>query len=146
MKEKQDRIKHANKTYCEGHAAEGNEICSWEHMPGWKSFLKGEIDESKLSDQAREEIESLSQTFSKFTRTDKEKEEKVAEAAAEDAVSMQRAKIASKIYRKACVDSGKNLCFFKNFDTWQEFVHGSMAEEEFYKKAMEEVKKAAGEQ
>jgi hypothetical protein len=57
----------------------------------------------------------------------------------------EKVRIANKIYRKACVDSGMSFCFFKNFDNWQRFVHGEIAEDEFYERAREEIRKSAAE-
>lgn len=140
MKSEQERIIHANKTYCEEHGQqEGVEICSWENMPGYNSFLNGEITESQLADQAAAEMEQFTRTFSKYTLIDKEKKEPSPD---EDPVRKERAKIANRIYRKACADSGKSFCFFKNFTSWQKFVHGEISETEFYKNVVEEIRKA----
>jgi len=140
MKSKQERIIHANKTYCEQHEQQdGVEICSWENMPGWNSFLNGEINESQLSDQAKEEMSQFAQTFGKYTLVDKDKKDNLSD---EDPARKERAKIASRIYRKACTDSGKSFCFFKNFTSWQRFVHGEINDTEFYNSAVEDIRKA----
>ncbi len=143
MKEKQERIKKANRTYCDGHDQEGIKICSWEKMPGWQKFLKGEITEAELSSQAQKELSELDQAFGKYLRADKDK--KTSELPKEDPLG-EKVKIANKIYRKACVDSGRNFCFFNNFSAWQDFVKGEMGEAEFYEKALEEIRKIAAEQ
>ncbi len=137
-----ERIKKANKAYCDGHEEEGIEVCSWEDMPGWQMYMKGEISESELSDRAREELAEMDQTFGKYLQTDEEKrrEEQQGQGAKDDKV-----KIANKIYKKACVDSGASPCFFKNFSTWQQFVHGEIGEVEFYEKAREEIRKIGAE-
>lgn len=139
MEEKRKRIAHAKKTYCEGAEEQGVEVCSWEDMPGWDSFMKGEINEAQLSEQAREDLAELDQTFGKYLKN--KHREGLPEAPDSNDLARGRARIASRIYRKACRDSGKNLCFFKNFLTWQEFVHGSIGEDEFYGKAMDEIRK-----
>ena len=150
MKSKLERIKKANKTYCDGHDQEGIKICSWEKMPGWQKFLKGEITETQLSAQAKEELAELDEAFGKYLRSEKDKEHK--EPSEKDPLGEkddsleEKVRIANKIYRKACVDSGMNYCFFKNFATWQEFVHGEMAENDFYEKAREEIRKIAARQ
>ncbi len=144
MKSKQERIVEANRTYCEGHADAGIEICSWEKMPGWNSYMKGEMSEAELTEKAGDELAQLTQTFSKYLKGDKN--ESAAQAAEETPARKEKAKAANKIYRKACVDSGKSFCFFKNFTTWQDFVNGGMEEGEFYEKALEEIQKAAAEQ
>jgi hypothetical protein len=139
----QERVKKANKTYCDGHEQEGVKVCSWEKMPGWQKFLKGEITETQLSDEAKEELAELDQAFGKYLRTEGDKD--LPEPAKDDPLG-EKVRIASKIYRKACVDSGKNLCFFKNFATWQQFVHGEIEESEFYERAREEIRRiGAGE-
>jgi hypothetical protein len=140
MENKQKRIIKANKTYCEeSEQQEGVEICSWENMPGWNSFLNGEITEPELSDQAKEEMAEFAKTFSKYTVVDKDKKDPASD---EEPVRKERAKIANQIYKKACAESGKSLCFFKNFASWQKFVHGEIGDAEFYKMAVEDIRKA----
>ena len=136
----QERVKKANKTYCDGHDQEGVKVCSWEKMPGWQKFLKGEITETELSDQAKEELSELDQAFGKYLRSDKDKDSP--EESQEDLLG-EKVRIANRIYREACVDSGMSLCFFKNFATWQQFVHGEIEESEFYERAREEIRKIA---
>ena len=133
-----ERVKKANKTYCDGHEQEGVKVCSWENMPGWQKFLRGEITETELSDQAKEELAELDQAFGKYLRN--EGEEDLPELARDGPLG-EKVRIANKIYRKACVDSGRSLCFFKNFATWQQFVHGKIEESEFYERAREEIRK-----
>ena len=132
----QERIKKANKIYCDGHDREGIKICCWDKMPGWQSFLKGEITEAELCEQAKEELTQLDQTFGKYLRDDDTEDRP--EPTAEDPIG-EKARIANKIYRQACVDSGQSLCFFKNFATWQQFVHGEIVESEFYERAREHI-------
>ena len=136
-----ERIKKANKTYCDEHDRQGIETCCWEKMPGWQSFLKGEITEGELCEQAREELSQLDSTFGKYLRDDDDAGDR-AEAEAKDPLG-EKAKIANRIYRQACADSGQSNCFFNNFSVWRQFVHGEMPESEFYEKAREEIGKAA---
>ena len=138
----QERIKKANKTYCDKCDEEGMEVCSWEEMPGWQAYLKGEITEEELCDKAKEELANLDKAFGKYLRDDESKSED--EQPADDPSGGKR-KVANKIYRKACVDSGLSLCFFNNFATWQQFVHGEIGENEFYDKAREEIHKSKNE-
>ena len=134
----QERVKKANKTYCDAHEQEGVKVCSWENMPGWQKFLKGEITETQLSDEAKEELAELDQAFGKYLRNEEDKD--LPELAKEGPLA-EKMTIANKIYRKVCVDSGMSLCFFKNFATWQQFVHGEIGESEFYERAREEIRK-----
>jgi hypothetical protein len=145
MGSKQERVKKANKTYCDGHAQEGMKICSWEKMPGWQKFLNGELTETQLSDQAKEELSELNEAFGKYLRSDKDKDRDVPEPPKDDPLG-EKVRIANKIYRKACVDSGMSFCFFKNFVTWQKFVHGEIGEDDFYERAREEIRKIGAEQ
>ncbi len=133
-----ERIKKANKTYCDGHEEEGIEVCNWEDMPGWQMYMKGEITEAELSDMARKELAEMDQTFGKYLRKDEEKPQR--EESGKGPLD-ERVKTANRIYKKACVDSGMSPCFFKNFSTWQQFVHGEIGEAEFYEKAREEIRK-----
>ena len=137
-----ERVKQANKAYCDGHDEEGLEVCSWEEMPGWQMYMKGEITEEELSDRARTELAEMDQTFGKYLRKD---EEKPPREQPEKDPRDERMRSANRIYRKVCVDSGMSPCFFKNFSTWQQFVHGEMGETEFYEKAREEVRKIGAE-
>ena len=136
----QERIKKANKIYCEEHERQGIDICCWDKMPGWQSFLKGEITESELCEQAKEELSRMEETFGKYLREDDREDTPEEQAQAQGAFA-EKARIANRIYRQACVDSGQSLCFFKNFATWQQFVHGEMPESEFYERAREEISK-----
>lgn len=138
-----ERVKKANKAYCDGHQEEGIEVCSWEDMPGWQMYLKGEITEEELSDRAREELAEMDQTFGKYLRKDEDEQHR--EQPKKDPLG-EKVKTANRIYRKVCVDSGLSPCFFKNFSTWQQFVHGEMGETEFYEKAREEIRKIGVEQ
>lgn len=143
MKDKEERAKKANKVYCDAHGKQDVEPCNWEEMSGYDKFLKGEISESELSRQAREELAQLTKSFSKYLQVDTEKESR---AASETRSKEEKAKIANRIYRKACSESGKDLCFFKNFTAWQEFVNGDLNDDELYENAMEEIKKIAEQQ
>lgn len=49
----------------------------------------------------------------------------------EEQEKRNRAKRASRIYRKICSDAGLSECFFTDFSTWSEFVEGKMNEGEF---------------
>jgi hypothetical protein len=144
MGSKLERVKKANKTYCDGHAQEGMKVCSWENMPGWQKFLNGEITETQLSAQAKEELTELNESFGKYLRSDKDKDKGLSEPSKDDPLG-EKVRIANKIYRKACVDSGMSLCFFKNFVTWQKFVHGEIGEDDFYERAREEIRKIGAE-
>jgi hypothetical protein len=138
----QERIKKANKTYCDGHDEEGIEVCCWDKMPGWQMFMKGEITEAELCDQAKEDLAQMNESFGKYLRDDKKEEPE----AAPEAPLGEKVKTANKIYKQACIDSGTSPCFFKNFATWQQFVHGEIGESEFYDRAREEIRKIAAEQ
>ena len=137
-----ERIKTANKTYCDGHKEEGIEVCNWEDNPGWQMYMKGEITEAELSERAKRELVEMDQAFGKYLRKD---EEEPAREQSERGSLDQRVKTAKTIYRKVCVDSGMSPCFFKNFSTWRQFVHGEMSEAEFYEKARDEIRKIGAE-
>lgn len=138
-----ERTKKANKTYCDGHEKEGIKICSWEKMPGWQKFLKGEITEAELCDHAKEELTELDQAFGKYLRHDEDEDRP---EPPKDGPLGEKVKTANKIYKQVCVDSGMSPCFFKNFATWQQFVHGEIGESEFYERAREEISKIGAEQ
>ncbi len=135
MEERKKRIIKANKAFCKATEENGIDICSWEDMPGYKSFLSNEITEDQLSEQAKHEISEIAKTFSKYTIVEKEQtlEEK-------EAALRKRARDATQIYKKACADSGKSNCFFRDFSSWQDFVEGRIGEDTLYEKAIEEVR------
>jgi hypothetical protein len=111
-------------------------------MKGWQKFLKGEINEAQLSSEAKQELAELNDAFGKYLRSDSDSDKDRHGTSKEDPLG-EKVKTANKIYRKVCVDSGMSPCLFKNFDTWQKFVHGEMAEDDFYEKAREEIRKIA---
>jgi hypothetical protein len=100
--------------------------------------LKGEITKTQLCKPSKEELAGLYQVFSKYLCNDEDNEHP--EPPKEGPLG-GKVRIANKLYRQACVDSGVSLCFFKNFSTWQQFVHGEIEETEFYVKALEEIRK-----
>lgn len=139
MADKKERIVHATKVFCEKCEEKGVEVCSWESMPGFNSFVDGAITEAELADQARDEMAQFVKKFEKYTivqrepsKVNEEKDEK-----------LKRAKYANKIYKKACSETGKSLCFFNNFSSWQEYVEGRIGDDELYEKAREEIEKLA---
>ncbi len=140
MNDKTERIIKANKTFCEACEKLDLKVCSFEEMPGFTNFVEGNITEDQLSEQARQEMSQFARTFSKYAVVNSN-----ASAANEESERKQKAKLANKIYRKACVDTGKSFCFFKNFSSWQEFVEGRIGDEELYERAVEEVRKTAEE-
>lgn len=104
---------------------------------------KAEITKARLSECSKEEFSGLCQVFSKYLRDDDDKEHP--ELSKADPLG-GKAKIANRLYRQACVDSGVSLRFFNNFDAWRRFVHGEIEETEFYAKAIEEISKLGREQ
>lgn len=59
----------------------------------------------------------------------------------EDTHRRERARLANKLYRKACLDFGLDKCFFTNFATWSDYVGGRMSESEFMEKALDEAER-----
>ena len=96
---------------------------------------KGEITVTHFCERSKEERAKLYQVFSKYLCDDEDKE------LPKDGPLEGKVKVANKLYRQACEDSGVSLCFFKNFVTWQQFVHGEIEETVFYVKALEEIRK-----
>ncbi|MEM5789219.1 MAG: hypothetical protein AAGU11_18040 [Syntrophobacteraceae bacterium] len=139
--EKRERIIHANQVFCDECSRQGIKVCSWEAMPGWDGFVNGSMGETDLSAQAREEMAQFNRTFDRYSVVNEEPA-----VDEEKAAKMKKAKAANKIYKKACTDSGKSLCFFKNFTSWQEFVEGRIGDEELYDQAVQEVEKLKVEQ
>ncbi len=135
MEEREKRITKANKAFCKASEENGIEVCSWEDMPGYKGFLNNEITEEQLTEQAKKEISEIAKTFSKYTIVEKEQTPEEKESA-----FRKKARAATLIYKKACADSGKSNCFFKNFSSWQDFVEGRIGEDTLYQKAVEEVR------
>lgn len=140
MESKTERIVHATKTLCDETEKKGIEICSWEEMSSFDDFVDGKISEAELAEKAKEEMAQFVRKFEKYTIIrDSSSEAKLAEE--KQSAKMRKVKAANRIYKKACAESGKNHCLFKNFTSWQEFVDGRIGSEEFYEKAVEEVEK-----
>jgi hypothetical protein len=140
MQDKTERVIKANGVFCEACEKQGLKVCSFEEMPGYVSFVEGNMSEGQLSEQAKQEMAQFARTFSKYAVISKD-----TSVADEKSAKRQKAKVANKIYKKACVDSGKSICFFKNFSSWQEYVEGRIGDGELYERAVEEVRKAAEE-
>ncbi len=138
MSDKTERIVKANQIFSEACEKLDVKVCSFKEMPGFMDFVDGNISEHQLSEQARQEMSQFASTFSKYAVVSHDESE-----VDEELETRQRAKLANKIYRKACEDSGKSFCFFMNFSAWQDFVEGRIDEEELYQRAMEEVRKTA---
>jgi hypothetical protein len=103
---------------------------------------KGEITKAELCERSKEELAKLYHVFSKYLSGEEENEHL---GPPKHGPIEGKVKIANKIYRKACLDSGVSLCFFKNFGAWHQFVHGEIEENEFYAKAIEEIRKLGDE-
>ena len=103
---------------------------------------KSEVTKSRFCEHSKEEIAGMYKVFSKYLCND-EKNEHL--DTPEDGPFGGKIKASNKLYRQACMDYGVSLCFFKNFVTWQQFVHGEIEETEFYVKAIEEIRKLGDE-
>ena len=137
--DEKERAMRANAIYCRACEESGIKVCSWETMPGWQEFVNGEISESQLSEKAGQELNQFASVFSKYTiptpETGRDEEDD----------RRSRARTANKVYKKACTDSGKNLCFFQNFTAWSDFVNGTIDEADLYVASIEEIGKMAEE-
>lgn len=114
----------------------GVRVCSWEEFTAWNKYVDGEIDQAQLNEEARQEIEQLSNSFGKYLVIEKED----VNDHQHDQEKRERAELAGRIYRKACHDAGLKVHFFHNFTIWSDFVNGKIGEAEFYDKAMLELK------
>lgn len=139
--EAKQRASYANRIYCEACAENGIKICSWETSSAWQEYVEGKIGESQLVTRAREDVRNLTETFKKYAVI--RKDESAGAKAGEDVIRKERAKQAGRIYRKTCTDSGMNNCFFNNFSTWNDYVHGKLDEGEFQAKVEAEVEEMA---
>lgn len=103
---------------------------------------KNEIKKARFCERSKDELATMYQVFNKYLRED----DKEHAEPPKDSPPGGKLKVANRLYRQACEDSGISLCFFKNFGAWQQFVHGEIAETEFYVKALEEIRKFEFEQ
>lgn len=92
---------------------------------------------SGINGMKREGMERLRDSFEKYATFPS----KESTHSGEESSRRKRARLANKIYRKVCVDSGLNQCFFMNFATWSDYVGGRISESEFIEKAVVEVEK-----
>lgn len=127
-----ERVIRANSTYCKACEENGIQVCSWEESPAWKDFVEGKINEAELTERARQELERPGQNFEAYGITPPGTQ------AGPDEYR-DRAKQAGRIYRQVCVESGISRCFFQNFSTWSEYVHGRIGEAEFTDQAREQI-------
>jgi len=99
---------------------------------------RAETTKTQFGERSREELANRHQVFVKYLCHDEDKDRL---APPKDGPIEKKVKIANKLYRQACVDSGVSLCFFRNFAAWQRFIRGEIEENEFYLKAIEEIHK-----
>ncbi len=136
-----ERVIRANHIYCQACEEKGVRVCSWNSFSSWQEYVDGKISDSQLAEKARDEINQFTETFSKYTVISPEDTTPVRD----EARKRERAKLATKIYKQVCQDSGRSPCFFKNFATWSDYVNGRIEEPEFVEKARQEVAKMAEE-
>lgn len=115
----------------------GIRISSWNEFSAWYNYVEGEIDEPQLTEQARKELEKHSESYGKYILVDDE----VPSTGISNAEKKRRARRASRIYQNICRNNGINLCFFRNFSAWNDFVSGEIDELEFLQKVSVETNK-----
>lgn len=141
-KPEKERVMRANQAYCSACEENGIKVCSWESFPTWREYVDGKIDESQLQERATSELKEFKQTFSKYTVISPQEEAGVAK---EEAIKKDRAKLANRIYKQLCTESGLSYCFFKNFGTWSDYVNGNIGDLEFMEKVRMETQKLVAE-
>jgi hypothetical protein len=129
------RVVRANQAYCEACEENGIKVCSWESFQSWKDYVDGKIDDTQLTESAANDLKEFKNVFQKYTIIH-EDEPKVS---TEDTIKKERAKLANRIYKKMCNESGLSYCFFKNFGTWSDYVNGNIGDLEFVEKVRLEV-------
>jgi hypothetical protein len=128
-----DRSIFAARVFCRLCEEHKIKTCSWEKSPAWREYVEGKIDEVELALRAEANIRD----FVKMVWESGDSKAPAVKVSQDQ--KAQRAKIANKIYRNACTKSGLNNCFFKNFETWSEYVNGMMDEDAFIESAIFEV-------
>lgn len=136
--EEQELAAKANELFHEICNEEGIRVSNWMDFPAWKSYVRGDMEDSELEEQAKIEIEDRAGTFGKYLVIKEEEPSSVL-----DPAERERARRANSIYRKICKDMGLTLCFFHDFSTWSDYVKGRIDEAEFYKRAKAEAEKMA---
>lgn len=131
-----ERALHANEVFCRACEERGIHISEWQNFEAWQDYVEGRIDDSKLAEKARGEIEELAQSFGKYLVLKKED----SRPSEEEAEGRQRARQASRIYKEICREAGVTVCFFHDFLSWSDFVEGRIDEAEFYNRVRREVK------
>jgi hypothetical protein len=134
--ETRERAIFATKVFCRLCEEHKIKTCSWEKSPTWNEYVEGKIDEAELSRTAEANVRDFVKIFSDY----KNLETPVVNVSHEDQKT-HRIRIANKIYRNACTQSGLNHCFFKNFAAWSDYVNGMMDEDAFVESAIFEVLK-----
>lgn len=132
----QERSVRADELCSQACEDSGIQLHTLGEFTAWNKYVDGEIDQNKLNEEARQEIEQLAKSFGKYLVVEKDD----AREHEHDREKQERAELASRIYRKACQDAGIKVHFFHNFTIWSDFVNGRIGEEELYEKAMLELK------
>lgn len=130
----EEKTTKAEEKLCQACEDEGVEVSSWQDFEGWQDFVDGKIDEAQAAEQAKADMESHARSFGKYLVIDKE--EPVSD---EEITRKARAKLANRIYRKVCDETGMTVCFFNGFAVWSDYVDGRIDDRELYEKARVEV-------
>ena len=130
-----ERVIRANSTYCKACEENGIQVCSWEKSPAWMDFVEGRINESELTERARQELEKSDRKFDSYKTAPSPE----ADPPKGEALLAGKAKQANRIYRQVCLESGNSRCLFQNFATWSDYVHGRINDEDFAVRAREQV-------
>ncbi len=131
-----DRACRADEVFTEACNEHGLNVGSFEDFVAWNKFVGGEINETELVEQAKEEIDEYSSTFGKYLVIRKDDDH-------EEAKKRERARQANRIYRQVCDEAHIAVCFFRNFSAWSDYVEGKIGDSEFREKAKLEIEKMA---
>jgi hypothetical protein len=132
---RKERAIQAKRTYCKACEEHGVKACSWENFSGYQDYVDGRISHSELAGRADEELKDLTRAFGKYTVVEREE----SAVPRNESEKIERARSANKVYKRVCSESGLAQCFFSNFATWSDYVHGKIDESEFSEKAKLEV-------
>lgn len=135
--EEKKREEQADEAICSACEHSGIKVSSWDDFEAWGQYVEGQLDEPQLAETAEKEVTEFARVFGKYLVIDKEEPAHVRK----ELEKHERAGQANRIYRRVCREAGLTLCFFKDFDSWSEYVKGGLTDSEFHERVEQELRR-----
>ncbi len=125
--EEKKREEQADEAICSACEHSGIKVSSWDDFEAWGQYVEGQLDEPQLAETAEKEVTEFARVFGKYLVIDKEEPAHVRK-------ELEK-------YRRVCREAGLTLCFFKDFDSWSEYVKGGLTDSEFHERVEQELRR-----